>query len=275
MEKQYRPEHYWNQLCGQEMKLSEVGWPQWTEAYNTYRYKLSLEQISRVLDTLNIEPQKILEVGCGIGFWTRFLSSRFQNSDYIGVDISKKAIENLQRQYEGNPRVRFQCSDISTPPHFPYKYDLIICLEVLLHIVDNDLWKKAIHHMSQSLSPGGYILISDPLNIHGEPPPYKLGDHDRVRKLEDFKHCLSEEGLEIVKIYPRTFFLDANCDFSSTWTRNLWNRFFRVYNRLLSIKWEPLGHAFGYPAYLFDKWYTSSERMGHSCKLIVVKRAAH
>lgn len=267
----YDPSEYWNNLCGNQMKLAEVGWPNWTEAYNRARYRLSLEQVSQIVDRLHSEPQRILEVGCGVGFWTRYLTERFPASTYLGIDLSMKAINNLREQYRDKPNVSFLHADASTVRLPASSYDLVICFEVLLHIVDEERWTQAIAKIGDALSPNGYALLSDPLTMQCEPLKYSPGDNCRVRKLTDFRNALASYELEILEIHPRTFFLDNNYDFRHGWASRCWNTFFRQYNRLLSIKSEPLGRLLGYFAYHFDKKYIASCAPGHSCKLTVIQ----
>lgn len=267
----YRPVEYWNALSGHKMLLSEVGWPNWTEAYNKARYKLSLEQVSHIIDELPTSPKNILEVGCGVGFWTRFLTQRFPDSSYQGVDISAAAVTNLKKQYSHLSNTSFTQGDVSSIVLPANNYDLVVCLEVLLHIVDDALWEQAIHTIANALSSTGYALLSDPLTMWCDPPGYTVGDNCKVRKMADLQRVLERHGLEILQIHPRTFFLDNNYDFKHAWARRCWNVFFHRYCRLLSIKSEALGSLLGRCAYHFDRWYTSTHSPGHSCKLTVIR----
>jgi SAM-dependent methyltransferase len=274
MSKAYDPVEYWNSLSGAEMRLSEVGWPNWTEAYNEYRYKLSLEQVSETLDRhLTREPRQILEVGCGVGFWTKYLVHRFPGSRYLGVDISKAAVSKLRERYAGAPQASFECADIVEYGRTGPTADLVVCLEVLLHIVDNRSWAAALENIARILEPGGLALISDPIAQHSSPPPYTLGNNSRVRHLTEWRAILDECGLEVVEVLPRTLLLDDNFDFRSPLGARLWRRFFGLYSRLLSIRNERLGTMLGFAAYQVDKRYAVPGRPGHSCKMLVIRRA--
>jgi SAM-dependent methyltransferase len=268
----FDPAQYWNNLSGSTMKLSDVGWPNWTEAYNAYRYRLSLEQISSVIDAaVTCNPRQILDMGCGIGFWTQYLLTRFPTSQYMGMDISKRAVANLQKRFEAEKHARFLQADISNTM-LDCSADLIICLEVLLHVIDCAKWKSAIKNISLCLSQNGIALISDPISVYSPAPHYDTGSNCRVRHIHEWQEVLADNELEILEVVPRTFFLDNNFDFRSPLTNQAWRLFFRGFDKLLSVKSELLGSILGFTAYQFDKRYAVKGRIGHSCKLLVLKK---
>jgi SAM-dependent methyltransferase len=268
----YDPVQYWNTLSGVKMRLSEVGWPNWTEAYNSARYRLSLEQVSNVLDEFFPgAPRRILELGCGVGFWTDALLRRWPESRYTGVDLSRPAVEHLRARYAGTAGTSFVRSDVA---EFSAEEpaDLLVCLEVLLHIVDDDRWRLALGTIGRSLAPGGIALISDPISMHSRPPRYDPEDNCRIRHIDTWTDVLHANGLEVVAIRPRTLLLDNNFDFRTSTGAALWRAFFFFYRRLLSVPSERLGAALGALAYRLDRWYARGDRIGHSCKLLVVRK---
>lgn len=267
------PADYWNRLSGSTMRLSDVGWPAWTESYNRSRYKLSLEQISAALHRhVRTPPRRILEVGCGVGFWTRALHDEYPAARITGLDISAQAISKLQTMHAGNPALTFQQADIATVALPEAGFDLAICLEVLLHVVDDSRWEAGIRAIGRSLAPGGIALISDPVAVLGAAPAYVEGTSARVRHLSQWTPILAESKLEIVSMQARTLLLDDNFDFRTDFGRRLWRSFFHRYNRLLKVQNETLGGVIGRAAYLVDKTYASLAPVGHSCKLLVLRK---
>ena len=270
----YDPAEYWNGLSGSRMRLAEVGWPNWTEAYNAARYQLALEQISAALDAhCATPPRRIVEVGCGVGFWTEMLLRRFPRAEYTGVDISCRAVERLAERHAGESRARFVCADVSEAT-LPAGADLVVCFEVLLHIVDDARWRRAVAAIGACVAAGGLVLISDPVSVHAAPPQLGPEANCRMRHLDEWERLLREQGLELLEIQPRTLLLDNNFDFRSRAAAQVWRQFFRVYNRVLSIPFEPLGAALGRVAYHVDRRYARRGRMGHSCKLLVLRKRA-
>jgi malonyl-CoA O-methyltransferase len=75
-----------------------------------FQRKIAGELAKRFLDAL--QPQSILELGCGTGFLTRLLIDRFPNSEIDAIDISGEMIR-LARRDLPSPQVRWQVSDMN------------------------------------------------------------------------------------------------------------------------------------------------------------------
>ena len=276
MNSKHNPAEYWNGLVGKSMCLREVGWPNWTEAVNAARYKLSQEQVSSILDRrVSTPPDAILELGCGVGFWTDFLLSRYPLSRYVGVDISEVAVKQLKRRHSSNQRVEIQHYDVSCFGPQLKRFHLIICFEVLLHIVDNANWSKTIRCISDNLASDGIALVSDPISLFSPAPEYLSTHNCRIRHISEWREALTLNNLEIIDIVPRSFLLDNNFDFSSSLARKAWQLFFLPYNALLSIQNKTLGKIIGNLAYNFDKRYVTRKTLGHSCKLLLLRKAGN
>jgi len=269
---EYDASRYWNELSGSTMRLRDVGWPTWTEAYNAWRYRLALEQVSATIDRVGpTRPAKIVEVGCGTGFWTAFLRARFPDAEYVGADLSETAVRKLAERL-GAPRASFRVADIADQAPADGDADLVVCFHVLLHIVDQDRWRAGVGNVAAAMAPGGVALVSDPIAVHSAPPEYQAGANSRVRHLDEWRRVLSDAGVEIEEIRPQTFFLDDNFDFRSARATARWRRFFGGYHRVLSIQQERLGSMLGWMAYRFDRRYARGDRMGHGSKLLALRK---
>ncbi len=99
--------------------------------------------------------EKIIDIGCGRGIVLRHLNTR--GYSISGCDISSDTVKALARR---NYDV-FLC-DLENDP-LPGKYDVVMCLEVLQQVFDPI---KIIQIASQSLYPGGYMIISVPNEFH-------------------------------------------------------------------------------------------------------------
>jgi 2-polyprenyl-6-hydroxyphenyl methylase/3-demethylubiquinone-9 3-methyltransferase len=116
----------------------------------------------RVLEfTKRLPPgARALDIGCGNGYWTAFLTDR--GCDAVGIDPSESGIEIAREQH---PAVRFERFEVSTdiltrlgePP-----FDFIISIEVIEHIYDPQAFAAACF---AALRPGGQLLLSTP--YHG------------------------------------------------------------------------------------------------------------
>jgi ubiquinone/menaquinone biosynthesis C-methylase UbiE len=160
-----------------------------------------------ILSKLDQKYKKILEVGCGTGFYTLKLLDICHS--FCGVDPSKNMIEQLYKKipHKHNKKIEIKKEDItknSLPLNF---FDLVISVRVLSNIKN---YQKALAEMVRVTKPGGTILISDlhpkykidycvlknPVNKHKIKTPFYKHNIDKiVRNLE--KNC---ELLELNKI---------------------------------------------------------------------------
>ncbi|MEZ5046873.1 MAG: class I SAM-dependent methyltransferase [Chitinophagaceae bacterium] len=272
----YQNKTYWNDLVGNEMSLREVGWPEWTEAYNYYRYKLTSHLTEKAFDKYIQAPKRILEIGCGVGFWSNLITKKYPDAQYTGVDISASTIQKLKQKFT-SPNIQFINTDFGVdfknlPPEVTsQKYDLIVCFEVLLHIVDDTAWQHAVSNFNNLLSENGVAIISEPFFMFDKPPVYKDTMNCKVRRFEDYKDIIESNKKSILEIQARTFLLDNNFDFKHKLSRKAWN-FFRIfYFKLLMIKNETLGKLLGKIAYAFDLFFVKKSKYGNTCRLLVIK----
>lgn len=82
--------------------------------------------------------QTILEVGCGFGRISDIVLSNFPDiQEYLAVDMSPDQLENAKR-YVKSEKIEFMESDIqSLQPE--KKYDLVIAVSVLLHVLPDEI----------------------------------------------------------------------------------------------------------------------------------------
>ena len=130
--------------------------------------------------------RRIVEVGCGLGNFTRML---FDRDLVIALDTEPACIEGIRARYPEQSNLHtFVCD--AGQPYFPdlskFRPDSCVCLNVLEHIED-DL--RAMRNMASVLEPGGVIILIVPAfeALYG-PIDHNLGHYRRynpssVRKL--------------------------------------------------------------------------------------------
>jgi len=103
--------------------------------------------------------QRILEVGAGIGNFTRLLLNR---ELIVAVDKHPACVDYLKARL-GNSRtlvpMELDISDPAVCELSPYEFDTVICLNVLEHVED-DL--SALAHMYSVLRAGGILILLVP-----------------------------------------------------------------------------------------------------------------
>ena len=154
----YVPELYWKTRFNMRQDMAAGG--HW-ERNNVLDYKQAEEVIKDALSAYTIKNKlplsnyQFLDIGCATGYWTEFLK---QNGviEYDGIDITDVLFDNLRKRY---PVYNFVKQDITQEP-IKRQYDIILCLDVTQHIVDNNLFEIAMNNIKQALRRGGLLLIT-------------------------------------------------------------------------------------------------------------------
>jgi SAM-dependent methyltransferase len=125
-----------------------------------YNRAIHLEQRLALAPWLEVsEGTRVLDVGCGVGRWSRLLASR--GAQVTGVDLSPTMIAQAQQRAlaEGvADRCRFRVQDLSSLD-VGDEYDLILGVTVLQHILDAAALRAALRAMTAHLAPGGHMVL--------------------------------------------------------------------------------------------------------------------
>lgn len=113
--------------------------------------KREIEIILALVEKLN--PQTILDFGCGGGWLSKILASR--GSKVIGIDISKPLLLNAKKI---TPHSEFILGDCTRLPFKEKTFDLIAGIAILHHLNIN----KALFACYRVLKVFGFALFMDP-----------------------------------------------------------------------------------------------------------------
>lgn len=119
---------------------------------------------------------KILDVGVGLGR----LLSRFPELERYGMDISRGYLQVSQGK-----GIQVCCSKIEDMPYRENSFDLVVCTDVLEHVVDLNAAVRNLIHVTK---PGGYLIVRVPYRENlaqylDEAYPYQLA---HVRTFDEF-----------------------------------------------------------------------------------------
>src|SRR4051794_2872791 len=112
---------------------------------------------------------RVLDVGSGSGIWIEFWR-RLGAREIVGLDLTEVAVDALRGWY---PDARFEQADAggdALPVDGPF--DIVSAMSVLLHITDDQRFRRAFANLADSLRPGGHLLLIDAVLVHrwhGEP----------------------------------------------------------------------------------------------------------
>lgn len=100
----------------------------------------------------------ILEVGCGPGRVSRYLSQHLKCKNYTAVDIDPKVIAHAESLNDGKSKVIFQVADVCDLPFEDNSYDAVVMMDTLHHVVH---WKTALREIHRVLKKKGKLLLRE------------------------------------------------------------------------------------------------------------------
>lgn len=151
---------------------------------------------------------KILDVGCGVGIFSKILSDK--GFKVFGIDYSEDII-NIAKKRPGNENIKFQVGNVYNlqfPDNF---FDIVICSGVFQCISNS---QKAILEIKRVLKPEGTVIIMT-LNVFSLT---KFFQKEELKRYNSYwlKKKMAEKGFyktKIKGIYFFPTFLDFLVDF--------------------------------------------------------------
>jgi SAM-dependent methyltransferase len=103
--------------------------------------------------------RNVLDVGCGLGAFTRRLAP-FSEA-ILGIDISEEAIAQARHRAVSHSNIRFAVASVLGASEIEQKFDLIVLADVLYYTdTRQPAWVESIAQgMASRLLPGGLILL--------------------------------------------------------------------------------------------------------------------
>jgi 2-polyprenyl-3-methyl-5-hydroxy-6-metoxy-1,4-benzoquinol methylase len=193
----YRPATYWEdrarRFAGDGAGLAAVcsyGMPAFYNRVIHFCQRLALDP------WLRIRPgTRALDVGCGVGRWSRLLASR--GAFVSGVDLSPTMIaqSKLRAAEVGlSNRCRFLVQDLAAL-NVGGPFDLVLGVTVLQHILDPDALRAAVERMAAQLSSTGRLVLLEAA------PTRATASCDttvfRARERREYLQLFSECGLRV------------------------------------------------------------------------------
>lgn len=116
-------------------------------------------RVLKVVEYLQIdENDKVLDAGCGEGFYV-MLFSELYNCFVVGVDSDEKILNQARNWLKDKPGLELKQGNINKLD-FPDNYfDKIVCSEVLEHIPDD---RGAVKELFRVMKPGGTLAVTVP-----------------------------------------------------------------------------------------------------------------
>ena len=128
------------------------------------------------------EGMQILDAGSGFGQYSYYMSKKFKGSEILAVDVKEEQVADCNNFFKsiGKSNVKFEVADLTQFVN-PNKYDLVLSVDVMEHILEDVLVFKNFH---ASMKTGGMLLISTPSDqggsdVHGDDDASFIEEHVR------------------------------------------------------------------------------------------------
>lgn len=137
-------------------------WDEAAEGYDNFIEKkdyLRAHLLNKaVLDLFgNVKGRKVLDAGCGQGYFSNILSKK--GAEVLGIDYSEKLIEIAKDKYFSES-TKFEVHDLKNPlPFKNSRFDCILCNMVLM---DFDPIEPTLNEFYRVLSKNGSLVLSIP-----------------------------------------------------------------------------------------------------------------
>lgn len=137
---------------GAQQRFWDWHWEHWQERQAISPWALKGgERVVRVLRSLALERPRILDLGCGIGWFSNDFS---QFGEVTGIDLSAQAIAQAQARY---PHITFRAGNVLTAPLPARHFDVVISQEIFAHVENQARYLEVAAH---ALRPGGYLILT-------------------------------------------------------------------------------------------------------------------
>jgi ubiquinone/menaquinone biosynthesis C-methylase UbiE len=125
-----------------------------------YNRAIHLEQRLALEPWLKVSTgTRVLDVGCGVGRWSRLLAAR--GAVVTGVDLSPTMVAQAERRAAAAgvaDHCRFEVQDLSNL-NVGGQFDRVLGVTVLQHILDSAALRRALRAMTAHLAPGGRMIL--------------------------------------------------------------------------------------------------------------------
>lgn len=132
------------------------------------------------------DGMKALDVGCGTGYFTRFLGEGEEEIEWTGIDLDINLITAAKTLTKGKEKYTFVVGNALQLP-FPDDYFDVVCSHTFFHAMEDPV--AVMKEMKRVCKPGGRISTISPMGFH---PAIQSSGHYP-------KECTWKEELEALE----------------------------------------------------------------------------
>lgn len=149
----------------------------------------TVERAARLLQRDTEGNLSIMDIGCGLGYFTAHMKAKFPGAYVCGVDISDAAVDRASKL---SSDCVFMQADLKTPGFLQSenRFDIIVALNCLYYFKEDEI-HQVLANIRSLLVDDGFIVVGYHL-----PVSMKFGLY--IRSLSDAKALFSAHGISIV-----------------------------------------------------------------------------
>ena len=165
---------------------------------NEILYAVRLGRLVEIMGDLTAPeaPLRVLDAGCGKGWFARAMGRFGHRVD--GIDVSGYAVDHCRRLGGAAERYEVASLDAWRPP---YLYDLVLSVDVLFHVMDDQLWERSVVNLASVVRLGGLIVLAE----HHADEDRTWSDYQRTRALSRYRMVLEPRGWRYERFVPNRF----------------------------------------------------------------------
>lgn len=145
---------------------------------------------------INLAGSVILDTGCGSGYSTEIIRSRYNPKELIAFDLMPEQIDLAKRKYGG---ARYFVGDVTGIDSSSDKYDAVFVFGIIHHVPE---WERTLGEIHRVLKPKGVLLIEE-VNRNGVDfvEKYLHFSHPEESRFDwpQFVEKLQEVGFDIIE----------------------------------------------------------------------------
>ena len=232
------------------------------ENFNKWMYSVRRSVFRRALRGSVSADARVFDVGSGTGFyidrWTEF-----GIQDITGSDLTSVAVERLRKRF---PSQEFRQLDITAElPEGLGSFDAVSAMDVLYHIVDDELYARAIRNLAALVTPEGFLVLSENL-VHRSAG---RAEHEVDRGIDEIIGLLNQAGLTVESRRPIFVLMNTPVDSDSGFLRRSWTAV-----NLLVRRGPGYGQVVGALLYPLELALTRILTEGPSTEIVVCRKSA-
>lgn len=219
----------------------------WEMNKKTPDYFKEMIRYHRIREILGLKGRKVLDLGCGDGYFSHLLAS--DGNKVTAADVSRARLDKFKK-IAAEEKIKQVLYDGKRLPFVDRSFDAVVILEVIEHLVNYEVVLKEIFRV---LKKDGKIIVGTPYNEALEKRMWQCPHCEKQFHLYGHVHSFDEKSLK--EALEKTGFKFLSFD-------TLVNQ--KTINA--KTKW---GYPFGYYAMLADK--INGKRFKGQNKFIIVQ----